>query len=426
MTLLSGPMAPSKRKASKTSEKEVKKAKVVEDPIETAVKKLSAAINFDLAQELPHKVVIMVLAVIPDALSSTVEERDPIESEFAKLVGVALEQAQQCLDAKQVVTEATLGAKQAEVAELAEKIVKANDVKTECDSELESATTAEFEAKAAKNTAINSLTAQQEEEAKLPEQKEKLEEERAEIDFALGVTNGDVPSAKDSKKLAATLTKVGAPEALVQGVPAAVGKTGDLEKMFISEACKILEAKLAEVQGQQADWEKHTEEMAAKTAELDTEMNTLTSEHDEREKELKECKANVKAAAQGIKDAENAKKRGDKSLEKANSANEEALNACADCRGFYVTYEFLALRSSAPPPEEPEVPAEAPVFEEEAPEEAAIEEAAVEAAPVEETTELPPAELTTEGDVVSKMDVDIPEAAAPAQAADVFAVGEAF
>ena len=264
-------MAPNKRKAStKAPAKEAKKPKVViEDPVEIATTKLTQAFNFDLAQELPHKVVSMVLAILPDALSGTVEERDPIEAAFAKQVGAALEEAQKGLDAKQVATEATLKEKQDEVAVLEENIVKANDVKTECEAALEIATTAEREAKELKNTAITNLTTQQEEEAKLPETKDNLEEERTELAFALDVTRGDVPSAKDSKKLVAQLTKVGASEALVSGVPSAVGKTGGLEQMFISEACKLLEGKLAEVQGQQADWEKHTEEMATKTKELE-------------------------------------------------------------------------------------------------------------------------------------------------------------
>jgi len=215
----------------------------------------------------------------------------------------------------------------------------------------------------------------------------------------------------------------------VLGMAAAVGKTGDLEKIFISEACKILEAKLAEVQGKQADWDTHTEEMATKTKELDTEVNTLTAAHEEREKELKECKAALKAANQAIKEAEAAKKNGYKAQEKADAANEEAIKAAADSRAFYATYEFLAVRTMVPEePEEPEVPIEAPVFEDEAPVEAAAEETPVEAsmeeapaeeAPVEETMEeLAPAmaEITAAGDVVSKMDVDVPEAAAPAQA----------
>jgi chromosome segregation ATPase len=426
-------MAPSKRKASVKVEKEVKKAKVVvvEDPVEIATTKLTQAFNFDLAQELPHKVVTMVLAVLPEAMSNAVEERHPIESDFTKLVGDALEAAQKSLDEKQAATEAALEEKRVEVATLEENVVKANEVKTERESALEIATTAEQEAKEAKNTAITNLTTQQDEEAKLPETKEQLEEERTELAFALDVTRGDVPSAKDSKKLVAQLTKVGASEALVSGVPSAVGKTGGLEQMFISEACKLLEGKLAEVQAQQADWEKHTEEMATKTKELDTEVNTLTAAHEARDQELKDCKAQLKAANAAIKEAETAKKTGYKAMDKANAANEEATTAATDCRAYYATYEFLALRSLIEPeaPEEPEAPVEAPVeaaAEETPMAEAPIEETAVEAAPLEETKEeIAPAmeEVTAEGDVVSKMDVDVPEPAVPAMAADV---AEAF
>jgi chromosome segregation ATPase len=388
-------MPPSKRKAQESKPKVVEKAAKkpkVEDPVDAAITKLSNAINFDLAPELPHKAVTMVLAVIPEALYNPVEDRSELETKFGQLVGEALTTAQKSLDEKVAWKAEKLEEKVAKVDELAKALEKANETKNECDEKVEQATTAEREAKEAKNTANEALTTQQDEEAKLPEKKNQLDTTHANLVEAIAIAEGDVPSAKEAKKLNAQLKEVGAPESLVLGMAAAVGKTGDFEKMFISQSVKLLDTKKTEIEGEQTEWATHTENMATKTKELETEAEKLTAAHEERTSELAERKKELKTAIQGVKDAELQQKNGNKALEKATKENDEATKAVDDCKGFYTTYEYLLERTliEPPKPEEPaeEVPepvADEPTAEEpKAEEEPKAAEAVTEDAPMEE------------------------------------------
>jgi len=408
-------MPPAKRKAQESKPKVVEKAAkkpkvVVEDPVDAAITKLSNAINFDLAPELPHKAVTMVLSVIPEALYNPVEDRSELETKFGQLVGEAVATAQKSLDEKAAWKTEKLEEKVANVETLAKALEEANKTKQECEEKVELATTAEREAKEAKTTANDALTTQQDEEAKLPEKKTQLDTTHTNLVEAIAIAEGDLPSTKDAKKLNAQLKEVDAPESLVLGMAAAVGKTGDFEKMFISQSVKLLDTKKTETEAQQAEWATHMESMATKTKELETEFEKLTAAHDERTNELAERKKELKTANQGVKDAELAQKNGNKALEKATKENEEATKAVDECKGFYTTYEFLLERTLVEPPKPEETLAdEAPVADE-----PKAEEAVTEDAPVEEVPKMDDAPMKMT-DAPWKMDVED----APMEAADI-------
>merc|ERR1719352_1310634 len=313
----------------------------------------------------------MVLAVIPEALYNPVEDRSELETKFGQLVGEAVATAQKSLDDKAAWKQEKLDEKLANVETLAKALEEANTTKQECEEKVEQATTAN-----------DALTTQQDEEAKLPEEKTKLDTTHTNLVEAIAIAEGDLPSAKDAKKLNAQLKEVGAPESLVLGMAAAVGKTGDFEKMFISQSVKLLDTKKTETEAQQAEWATHMESMATKTKELETEFEKLTAAHDERTKELAERKKELKTANQGVKDAELAQKNGNKALEKATKENDEATKAVDDCKGFYTTYEFLLERTLVEPPKPEETLAdEAPVADEPKAEEEVTEDAPVEEVP---------------------------------------------
>jgi chromosome segregation ATPase len=414
-------MPPSKRKAQESKPKVVEKAAKkpkVEDPVDAAITKLSNAINFDLAAELPHKAVTMVISVIPEALYNPVEDRSELETKFGQLVGEAVATAQKSLDEKAAWKQEKLDEKLANVETLAKALEEANTTKQGCEEKVELATTAEREAKEAKTTANDALTTQQDEEAKLPEEKTKLDTTHTNLVEAIAIAEGDLPSAKDAKKLNAQLKEVGAPESLVLGMAAAVGKTGDFEKMFISQSVKLLDTKKTETEAQQAEWATHMESMATKTKELETEFEKLTAAHDERTNELAERKKELKTANQGVKDAELAQKNGNKALEKATKENEEATKAVDDCKGFYTTYEFLLERTLIEPPKPEETPAEEvpePVADEPTAKEPKADEAVTEDAPMEETPKMEDAPMKMT-DAPWKMEA--PEADAPMEAAE--------
>merc|ERR1719316_2048132 len=184
---------------------------------------------------------------------------------------------------------------EAEVTALTTKSEEATAVKAAADAAVEAATAEEKAAKEARNTAVVGLNEQKTEEGKLDETKENLEKERTTYQFALDIAKGEAPSAKDAKKFAQILTDVGAPEAMVKGAPAAVGKDTELEKMFLDAAIKIVDAKMAEVVAKQNDWDKHTAEMAAKTKEMDEEVTALTTTHTEKAAKTKEMDEEVTA-----------------------------------------------------------------------------------------------------------------------------------
>merc|ERR1719335_1101526 len=253
-----------------------------------------------------------------------------------------------------------------------------------------------MEAKETKNTAIVALNAQKKEEEKLVETTETLQTEQEDVQFALDTVKGESLSTKDAKKLSQILTTLEAPEALVLGMPSAVGKDGGLEKMFIEQAIKILDTAMAAVQGKQYDWQKHTDEMAAKTKTMDDEVTALTAAHEERAKELQDCKTNQKAAVQSIKDAEKQQQQGNKALVKAQKAKEAAETEVTKAAEVYVTYEFLFQQTAFVP--EPEFPAEeeAPAEPEKATEEK-VDDVVVEQNNAEMTEEQPtPMEMTEE------------------------------
>lgn len=334
------------------------------DPVETAIEKVCTAVNFELYNQLPPKVVTIVASIAPDALSSTVEERSDLEGKFATLVGDSLKLASTGLTTKASEAAQTLSECEAEVTKLTTAGEEATAVKTGADAAVEAATTEEKAAKEARNTAVVALNTQKDEESKLDETKENLEKERTTLQFALDISKGETPSAKDAKKFAQILTDVGAPEAMVKGAPAAVGKDTELEKMFLDAAIKILDGKMAEVQGKQNDWDNHTSEMAAKTKQMDEEVSALTATHTEKQAALKECKDQQKAAVAGVKKAEKELAEAKKAVEKATEAKEDADKEVVNATEVYGAFEFLVARSSAPaepePTEEPEAAPEAP------------------------------------------------------------------
>merc|ERR1719460_2717237 len=221
---------------------------------------------------------------------------------------------------------------------------------------------------------------------------EKLEKEHADVQFGLDTVQGESLSAKDAKKLSQILTSLEnpAPEALVLGLPKAIGKDDEFSKQFVAAAVKMLDTVMASVQGKEFDWKKHTDEMAAKTKTLEDEATALTAAHDERAKELAECKTNQKVAAQGIKEAEATQKKGAATLAKLEKAKEAAELEVTKAAEVYADYEFLFSQTAV---------VEEPVFEPET--EATTEE---QPAPMETTEEQPAAteEFTEEQPVATE------------------------
>merc|ERR1719174_1969025 len=155
---------------------------------------------------------------------------------------------------------------------------------------------------------------------------------------------------------------------------------------------------MASVQGKEFDWKKHTDEMAAKTKILEDEVTALTAAHDERAKELAECKTNQKMAAQGIKDAEATQKKGVATLAKLEKAKEAAELEVTKAAEVYANYEFLFSQTAVV--EEPVFEPETEATTEEQP--AATEEFTEEQPVATEETEEPPAPMDVTEEVAEE------------------------
>jgi hypothetical protein len=204
------------------------------------------------------------------------------------------------------------------------------------------------------------LADQEIEEKGLFPKKTKMEAEAVSLKEVLEIARGPETTAKNAKKLAKSLKEVGAPEALVLGVPSAIGKESPLEQHFVVEACKMIAAKLGEVEAALSAFDQTVVSMAAKTATMKETVASLETALESRTAEEAAAKESQKAAVQAIKEATKAQSSGKKALEKAEGSKTEADEFVAAAAETSKAYEFLLTRTA---PVEEASPAEEPVEE---------------------------------------------------------------
>merc|ERR1719163_1163711 len=135
------------------------------------------------------------------------------------------------------------------------------------------------------------------------------------------------PSKKEVSKVQKALREVEAPEALILGIGAAIGKQTPMDQHFVNEATKLLYDKTVKLEGELGTFNETVEEYAKKTRTLEATVEQLTNELNARMEESSEAKKHLKECVAAVKDAEKNKKSGDKSLEKAIGARDFALEA---------------------------------------------------------------------------------------------------
>jgi len=157
------------------------------------------------------------------------------------------------------------------------------------------------------------------------------------------------PAKKDVLKVQKALREVEAPEALILGIGAAIGKQTPMDQHFVNEATKLLYDKSTKLEGELATFNETMEEYAKKTRTMMAEVEQLTNELNARMEESSEAKKHQKECIAAVKEAEKQKKQGEKSLEKAIVSRDEAALAENLGTDTKTQYTFLFDRSIAEP-----------------------------------------------------------------------------
>jgi chromosome segregation ATPase len=338
-----------KKRAVATSPVE-KKAKVVQTEEQIALEKMLSAFDGAVGTMLSPNVVAMVKEISEKCLLPPVENRAPLETKFAEAVGAALNASMEGLekahkDATDVVT-----ADEEKVQNLDNALTEANSLKEKADDSLTKANEAEVEATGKKSESEAALAAHDKEEKGLQPKKLTMEAELTGLKEVQETTRGAPdPAKKEVLKVQKALREVEAPEALILGIGAAIGKQTPMDQHFVNEATKLLYDKSTKLEGELATFNETMEEYAKKTRTMMAEVEQLTNELNARMEEQSAAKTHQKECIAAVKEAEKQKKQGEKSLEKAIVSRDEAALAENLGKDTKTQYTFLFDRSIAEP-----------------------------------------------------------------------------
>merc|ERR1719473_2656336 len=292
----------------------------------------------------------MVKEVAEKCLIPAVENREPLETKFAEAVGETIESAMDGLAKAHTEALELVADEEKKVQTLQEGLDESNSLKEKSDESLASATEAEMQATGKKNDAENALAAHVEEEKGLQPKKATMEGELQGLKEVQEIARGAPdPSKKEILKVQKALREVEAPEALILGIGAAIGKQTPMDQHFVNEATKLLYDKSTKLEGDLATFNETVEEFAKKTRTLDTTVEQLTNELNARSEETTNAKKHQKECVAAVKEAEKNKKAGDKSLEKAVSSRDDACQNEGTGKETKTQFTFLFERSIIEP-----------------------------------------------------------------------------
>jgi len=344
-----------KKRAAVVHTSPVKAAKV-QTPEEIALGKMLLAFDGPVGTMLSKNVVDMVKEVAEKCLIPAVENRDPLETKFAEAVGETLDAAMDGLAKAHTEALELVADEEKKVQTLQGGLDESNSLKEKSDESLASATEAEMQATEKKNDAENALAAHVEEEKGLQPKKATMEGELQGLKEVQEIARGAPdPSKKEILKVQKALREVEAPEALILGIGAAIGKQTPMDQHFVNEATKMLYDKSTKLEGELATFNETVEDAAKETRTKTATVEQLTTELNARMEEQAEAKKHQKECIAAVKEAEKQKKLGDKSFEKAVLSKDAAFSAEEVGKETKTHYTFLFERSIAVV-EEPEAP----------------------------------------------------------------------
>merc|ERR1719191_1690889 len=299
---------------------------------------------------LSNNVLAMVKEVAGKCLIPAVENRDPLETKFAEAVGETLEAAMDGLAKAHTEALELVAEEEKKVQTLQGGLDESNSLKEKSDESLASATEAEMQATKKKNDAENALATHVEEEKGLQPKKATMEGELQGLREVQEIARGAPdPSKKEILKVQKALREVEAPEALILGIGAAIGKQTPMDQHFVNEANKLLYDKSTKLEDELATFNETVDEYAKKTRTMEATVEQLTSELESRATEQSDAKKHQKECIAAVKEAEKNKKLGEKSLEKAMQSRDEAGAAEELGKETKTQFTFLFERSIAEP-----------------------------------------------------------------------------
>merc|ERR1719353_2260223 len=151
------------------------------------------------------------------------------------------------------------------VQNLGNGLTEAVSMKEKSDDSLAAANEAELEATGKKTDADSALKIHVEEEKTLQPKKLTMEGELQGLREVQEIARGPAdPSKKEGLKVQKALRDVEAPEALILGIGAAIGKQTMMDQHFVNEATKLLFDKSTTLEGELATFNETVEEYAKK------------------------------------------------------------------------------------------------------------------------------------------------------------------
>jgi len=337
-----------KKRVAEKSISPPKKAKVLTEEEKALNEMLDAFSPGAVGTMLTPNVVNMVKEVAEKCLLPPVENRDPLETKFAEAVGAALESAMQGLAKAHSEQNDFVADEEKKVQDLENTLTEANTMKEKSDESLQSANEAETEATAKKLESETTLAGHVEEEKGLQPKKLTMEGELQGLREVQETARGPAdPSKKEVLSVQKALRQVEAPEALILGIGAAIGKQTPMDQHFVNEASKLLYDKSTKLEGELETFNETVEEYAKKTRTMNETVEQLRTEEMARMEEQAKAKQHQKECVAAVKEAEKQKKAGDKSLEKTVFSRDLAFQAEELGKATKAHYTFLFERSIA-------------------------------------------------------------------------------
>merc|ERR1719460_2194896 len=248
-------------------------------PEAIALEKMLTAFDGAVGTMLTPNVVNMVKEVAEKCLLPPVENREVLETKFAEAVGAALNSAIEGLEKAHKDANDVVADEEQKVQSLQDTLNESNSAKEKADESLENATQTELQATEKKTEAESTLSAHSVEEKALQPKKTTMVEALQGLQEVQEIARGAPdPSKKEILKVQKALREVEAPEALILGIGAAIGKQTPMDQHFVNEATKMLFDKSTKLEGELATFNETVEDAAKKHRTMNETVEQLRTE----------------------------------------------------------------------------------------------------------------------------------------------------